>query len=204
MEQKIDLRKLEKNTATAIFQTGIVDIGIGLVFTVLSLYMIFDAIRYYFIILFIIPIVFMILAIRYIINPRMGVVKFANGRVRKSRILMITITLILVILVTLTFLINSKTITELIDPKWIISGIIFFIFIAIAYFMDFDRMYIYAFLLAGSFYLSEEIRENSWIISKGGYAYLFASIVLIAIGCIYLMRFLKKYPLPEKGSSHDI
>lgn len=122
---------------------------------------------------------------------------------RKSMLLGITITTFLVIMVTLTIIGNTNTIAEFINPRWIISGIIFSICIAIAYFMNFDRMYIYAFLLAGAFNLSEEIRENTWFISEGGYAYLFASIVLIVIGCVYLIRFLKKYPLPEEGVSYD-
>jgi len=58
-------------------------------------------------------------------------------------------------------------------------------------------MYLYAFLLTGAFILSEEIRENPGIISDGAYVYLFSSFVLIIIGCVYLIRFLKKYPLPE-------
>lgn len=61
-------------------------------------------------------------------------------------------------------------------------------------------MYIYAFLLVGAFNLSEEIRENDWVISEGGYAYLLASTVLLVIGIIYLVKFLKKNPLPEKGA----
>jgi hypothetical protein len=203
MAQKINLKKLEKHTAAGIFQTGIVEIGIGLVFIISSLAMIFDDISYYLNILYIVPVLFIVLGVKHIANPRMGVVKFAMRRVRKTRLLILTITTFLVIMVTLTIVGNTNTIAELINPRWIISGIIFFICIAIAYYLNFDRMYIYAFLLAGAFNLSEEIRENTWIISEGGYAYLFASIVLIAIGCVYLIRFLEKYPLPEKGNSYD-
>ncbi len=115
---------------------------------------------------------------------------------------MITITIFLVVMISLKFVGNSIVIAEIINPRWIISGIIFSICIAIAYFLTYDRMYIYAFLLAGAFNLSEEIRENPGIISEGGYAYLFASIVLIVIGCVYLLRFLKKYPLPDEGMSY--
>ena len=165
--------------------------------------MIFDDIRYYLDILYIIPVVFIICGVKYIANPRMGIVKFARRRVRKNRLLWITITTFLVIMVTITIVGNTNTITEFINPRWIVSGIIFFICIAVAYFMNFDRMYIYAFLFAGVFNLSEEIRENPGIISEGGYAYLFSSMVLILIGCVYLIRFLKKYPLPEKGGSYD-
>ena len=203
MEQKINLKKLEKNTAAGIFQTGLVEIVIGLILLVSFLAMLFDDIRYYIDILFIVPVVFIVLGTKYIANPRMGIVKFARRRVKKSRLMSITITTFLVITVTLTIFGNTNTIAEFINPRWIISGIIFFICIAVAYFQNFDRMYIYAFLLAGTFNLSEEIRENTWFISENGYAYLLVSIVLIVIGSVYLIRFLKKYPLPKEGVSYD-
>ena len=160
MEAKINLKQLEKNTAAGIFQTGLVEIEIGLIFIVSFLAMIFDDIRYYIDIFFIVPVVFMILAVKYIAEPRMGVVKFTKSMVRKRMAMMITITAFLIIMVTLTIFGGARTIAELINPRWIISGIIFFICIAIAYFLSFNRMYIYAFLLAGAFNLSEEIREN--------------------------------------------
>ena len=203
METRINLKTLEKQTTAGIFQTGIVEIGIGLIFVVSTLAMIFDDIRYYLDILFILPPVFIILATKYIANPRMGVVKFTRRRVRKRMILGIAITTFLVIMVTLTIFGNTNTIAEFINPRWIISGIVFSICIAVAYFMNFDRMYIYAFLFTGAFNLSEEIRETPGFISEGGYAYLFASIVLIVTGCIYLFRFLKKYPVPEKDVSYE-
>jgi hypothetical protein len=203
MEQKINLKQLEKKTAAGIFETGIVEIGIGLVFVVSSMAMIFDDIRYYIDLFLIVPVVFILLAVKYIANPRMGVVKFAKRRVRNSRLLIITITTFLVIMVALTFFGNSNTISESINPRWFISIVIFSICVAVAYIKNFDRMFIYAFLLTGAFNLSEEIRENTWFISEGGYAYLFTSIVLIVIGCVYLIRFLKKNPLPEKGVSYD-
>lgn len=203
MEQKINLSLLEKHTAAEIFQTGIVDIGIGLIFIVSSLAMLFDDIRYYIDIMYIIPVLFIILGVKYIANPRMGVVKLAKKRVKKNRRLMITLTTFLVIMVTLTFFGNSNTIPENINPRWIITGIIFSICVAIAYFMNFDRMFIYAFLISGAFNLSEEIRESPGIISEGGYAYLLASLILIIVGVIYLVRFLKKYPMPEKQITYD-
>ena len=127
----------------------------------------------------------------------MGVVKFTKRRVRKRISMMITITIFLVVMVSLKFVGNSIVIAEIISPRWIISGIIFSICVAIAYFLTFDRMYIYAFLLTGAFNLSEEARENPGFISEGGYAYLLVAIVLTVIGSIYLIRFLKKYPTLE-------
>ena len=198
-----NLKQLEKKTASGIFQTGLVEIEIGLIYIVSCLAMLFDDIRYYIDILYIVPIIFIVLAIKYIVNPRMGVVKFARKRVRNNRLMMFSITTFLIVMVTLTFFGNSNTIAEILNPRWLITGIIFSIGIAVAYFMAFDRMYLYAFLLAGAFNLSEEIREHSWIITEGGYAYLFASIVLIVIGSVYLVKFLKKYPIPEDGVFYE-
>jgi hypothetical protein len=197
MEQKMDLNQLEKNTAAVIFQTGLIEIAIGLIWIVSSLAMIFDDIRYYIDILFVVPVIFIILAIRYIASPRMGTVKLAMKRMRRNTWFMVTVTVFLIIMVILTMTGKGHTNGELINGRWIISGIIFFICTAIGYFLYFKRMYLYAFLMVGAFNLTEEIRENPGIISEGAYVYLFVSIVLIIIGCVYLIRFLRKYPLPE-------
>lgn len=197
MEQKMDLKQLEKNTAAVIFQTGLVEIAIGLTWIVSSLAMIFDDVRYYIDILFVVPVIFIILAIRYISSPRMGTVKLARKRMRRNTWFMVTVTIFLIIMVILTITGKGHTNGELINGRWIISGIIFLICTAIGYFLYFKRMYLYAFLLAGAFNLTEEIRENPGIISDGAYVYLFVSIVLIIIGCVYLIRFLRKYPRPE-------
>ncbi len=202
MEQKINLKKLEKNTAAVLFQTGLVEIVIGLICIVSALAMIFDDISYYIDILFVVPLLFIILAMRYIAGPRMGMVKLAKKRMRRTAWFMVSITVFLVIMIILTITGNGQSNGELISGRWVISGIIFFICVTIAYFLNFKRMYLYAFLLTGAFNLSEEIRENPGIISDGAYAYLIASFVLIIIGCVYLIRFLKKYPLP-KNVSYD-
>jgi len=196
----MNLKQLEKNTAAAIFQTGLVEIAIGLIWTVSSLAMIFDNISYYIDILFVVPLIFIILAIRYIATPRMGMVKLARKRMRRNRWFMVTVTIFLVIMVILTITGNGDSNAGLINGRWIISGVIFLICTTIAYFLNFKRMYLYAFLFTGAFNLSEEIRENPGIISDGAYVYLFFSFVLIIIGCVYLISFLKKYPLPEKVS----
>ena len=47
MEQTINLKKLERDTAAAIFKSGIVEIGIGQILLVSALAMYFDDIRYY-------------------------------------------------------------------------------------------------------------------------------------------------------------
>ena len=197
MEEKINLSQLEKQSAASLFQTGLVEIEIGLILLVSALAMMFDDIRYYLDILYIVPVIFIVLAVKYVANPRLGVVNLAKKRVRKTRLMGIVITTFLVVMVTLTIIGDTNTIDQLVNPRWSITGIIFMICVAIAYFMGFDRMYFYAFVMAGTFNLSEEIREHPGILPNGGFAYLLASVILIIIGSFYLARFLKNYPLPK-------
>ena len=70
MTPSINLKQLEKNTVAGIFQTGLVEIEIGLIFIVSTLAMIFDDIRYYLEILYIVPFLFIIIAVKYIYEPR--------------------------------------------------------------------------------------------------------------------------------------
>lgn len=195
MEQNIDLKKLEKSTAAVIFQTGAVDIMIGLIFLITALAMFFDDIRYYIDILYILPPIFFLIVKKYIIDPRMGVVEFSRRRVKKSMMMMISITLFLVIMVSLTFFGSANTIGEIMNPRWIITGIIFTICVLVAYFLEFYHMYLYAFVLSGAFNLSEALREHPEIVSNNGIAYMIAATILIVIGLYYLTNFLKKYPL---------
>jgi len=200
MEQEINLKQLEKNTAAVIFQTGIVDISIGLIMFVTSMAMLFDDISYYIDILLIVPLVFVILAFRYIASPRMGIVKLARSRMRRNLWFMIAVTAFLVTMVSLRFIHHGNTGNGLNSGRWIVSGIIFIICAAIAYFLHFRRMYLYALLYVGAFNLNEVIRESPGNLPDGAFAYLFVAVVLIIIGCVYLIRFLRKYPVPENNS----
>lgn len=197
MEEKINLKHLEKNTAAQTFQTGVIDIEIGLIWIVGSLAMIFDHVSYYLMTLYVIPLIFIILATRYIIHPRLGIVKFQKSRVKRNRTMNIVITVFLIIMVSLTAFGNMKILADFINPRWVITGIILLICIAIAYFLNFNRMYFYAFLFAAAFNISEEVRGGTGIISDTGFPYLIASIILFIIGTYYLVKFLKKYPVPK-------
>ncbi len=203
MAQDINLKDLEKSTWTSFFQSGLVDIMIGLIFVVSTICMIFDDIRYYLMTLYLVPSVLFIFATRYIVVPRMGIVKFSRRRRRKSTILIAVTTTALVFLVTLTINAKSNFIPQGLSPRLTICAIILTICFSIAFFLNFERMYFYAFLITGSFILSETIRENPGIISENGYAYLLGAIVMISIGSVYLVKFLKKYPLPAEGAFDD-
>ena len=198
MERKINLRQLEKDTAAVVFQTGIVDIGIGLILLVVGMAMIFDDIRYYIDMGLVVPPLFIVLVKRYVIDPRMGVVAFSKKRVRRSTIMIATITIFLLVSVSFTFFGGPDVGADIINPRWIITFIIFGICVAIAYFLEYHRMYLYALLFAGAFNLSEYLREHPEIIAENGVAYLLAATIMIIIGTYFLVKFLREYPLSEE------
>ena len=74
-------------------------------------------------------------------------------------------------MVSLSFFGDGRTGDGLIDGRWIVSGIVFVLCTAIAYFLNFRRMYLYALLFVGAFNLSEIIRENPGVIPDGAFAY---------------------------------
>ena len=198
MEQELYLKKLEKRTAGVVFQAGITDIGIGMIFLISTIASLFDDIRYYIYILFVIPPLFITLAMRYIVSPRMGVVELTKQRVKKSMMMSISITTFLVIMVALTFFGKGNFIAEVVNPRWIITGIIFAICISVAYFLEYHRMYLYAFVIAGAFNLSEILRNYPEVVAENGMAYLVAAIIILTIGGYYLTTFLKKYPVEKE------
>ena len=198
MTQDINLKELEKKAWTSTFQDGIIDIGIGLILVVTTICQTFDDARFYLYPLFIVPVLFITAAKKYITTPRMGLVKFSRARNRKRYMLYLIMTASIVFLLILTV---KGLFQQLPMTPVIVGAIVFFIPCLIAYFLNFDRMYIYAVLFTLSFALNEITIANTGVIASGAYAWLISGIIMIAIGVVYLVRFLRKYPLPEKEVS---
>ncbi|KPK88653.1 hypothetical protein AMJ80_10820 [bacterium SM23_31] len=203
MTQKINLKALERKAWTSNFQDGIADIGIGLMFVLASICMIFSDIRFYLYLLYLIPVLLIVLAKKFITIPRMGFVKYSRERNRKRYILYSVMTISIVIFLLITVLAKKSLFPGVTSGAVVVSTIVFIICISIAFFLNFNRMYVYAFLITASFILSEIIIAKTGVISSGGYAYLIPSVVMIALGIVYLYKFLRKYPLPAEGVEND-
>lgn len=187
----IKLKELEKNTWKTSYENGLIDIAIGLICIVSAVCHIFDDIRYFLMPLYLIPILFLMLTKKYITIPRMGLVKFNKRRKRKSAIFIAVMTSVLILLVILTIVLRTNYLPEGIAARIIISAIMLLICFANAFFLNFNRLYIYGIVITGAFNLNEYIRENPGFLAEGGYAYLFAAIVILITGGIYLIKFLK-------------
>ena len=198
MTQETDLKELEKKAWTSTFEDGVTDIGLGLVLIVITICQMFDESRLHLYPLFIVPALFIIIAKKYITVPRMGVVKFSRERIRKRYRLILVMTISIVFLLILTVI---GSLQQLPMASVIVGAIVFIIPCSIAYFLNWDRMYFYAVLFTLSFALNELTIADTGVIASGAYAWLISGIIMIVIGVVYLVRFLQKYPLPEKEVS---
>jgi len=196
MTQAIDLKELEKKAWTSTFEDGITDIGLGLLLLVATICQIFNESSPYLYPLFIVPALFVIIAKRYVTVPRMGFVKFSRERTRKRYRLILVMTTSIVILLILTAI---GLLQQLPIAPVIVGAIVFIIPCSIAYFWNWDRMYFYAVLFTLSFALNEITIADTRVIASGAYAWLISGIITIVIGVVYLVRFLRKYPLPAEG-----
>lgn len=196
MTQAIDLKELEKKAWTSTFEDGITDIGLGLLLLAATICQIFNESSPYLYPLFIVPALFIIIAKKYITVPRMGLVKFSRERTRKRYMLILVMTISIVFLLILTVI---GSLQQLPMAPVIVGAIVFIIPCSIAYFWNWDWMYLYAVLFTLSFALNEITIADTGVIASGAYAWLISGIIMIVIGVVYLVRFLRKYPLPAEG-----
>ena len=200
----MDLKKIELNTWKTQFIDGTADIMIGFLIGLSTVFRFNPDISYYHWLWLLLPIMFIFLVKKYVTTPRIGIVKFSKERIRKDRLYVLKAAIIIAILfaiaIAFTFQIGDWYFT-MSNTKIIVAVIIFTIWCSIAYFRDFPRLYLYAFLMTLSFLLTDtnSLKEG---IPIGAYAWSISSLVMIGIGVFYLVRFIKKYPLP-KGTVND-
>ncbi|MHA2034925.1 MAG: hypothetical protein ACW972_04895 [Promethearchaeota archaeon] len=211
MANSVDLKVIEKKAYRSYFMDGIWDIFIGMIFLNLGIGPLF-------ILLFNLPeiwntiiislgwniLAFLIfyLGKKYITIPRIGFVKF--GSKRKAKMIKLKIFLFGVFILNLIlFILPFTGITDYIhiDRYFLILGIglgmFIFPFSIIAYFLDFTRLYFYAFSAGIGLILAESLEQI--VGNPFGSIIIFGCIggIIVAIGLSYLILFLRKYPMPE-------
>jgi hypothetical protein len=201
MTQEINLKELEKKVYMSYHQDGILDISLGL------LILLFGIAMYTHLIPFVglIPILVMVvgyLAKKFITIPRMGYVNFTNARKAKERRKM-SFWLVLGIVVFGAVLVGlaKRNILPGLDsvpqayPLLALAVIFSSLIIAAALMFGAVHLYAYAALVlivlvpCQSIYASEPHRVT------------FAGALILLCGLLTFIRFLRKYPLPEKEAS---
>lgn len=196
------LKNLERQTASSLFQTGVADLSIGMVFIITSFAGIFDDYRYYIDALLILPLILsIVLSVKYI-KPRLGTVKLAPKRVRKTKTLIISLTFFLVVMVSLTFFSQGEPV-KIFSPVLILTGIILGIFFLLGWFLVFTRMYYYGVLTALAFNLNEVMRDIPVWGDYRQFLNLLVALLIFNTGLVLFIRFLRNFPKPSKQINYE-
>ncbi len=212
---QIDLKELERKAFRANFQDGVWDIYLGLLLLLLggspALAKTGLSEGWLAVILAVVAVVIVLAfmgAKKFVVTPRLGVVKYGPKREKKRKTVTLILSLSALLGVVMFFAarpaIGLAQTWEL--PGWaVIAGVFgiqsIVVFSLGAYFLDYSRAYLY-----GWFY-ALALPITFWLMDAGIYvpvgALLFAA-VMILMGTVLFVRFLRDYPLPAREMfSHD-
>jgi hypothetical protein len=203
MNENINLKNIERKAWRTYFQDGIWDIFLGLILLSFGIIPFLEEIgipEYLnYLLFFGSPYLILYLGKKFITVPRIGQVKFGSKRKRKQ----MKTTIVLSLSVIFGFVVLLLTITNVIPfIADIHAGAILFsvnaiiIFSLMAYFLDFNRLYLYGWFFAASIALIELSRPTIGITYDNIIGFGSFGVIMILIGSVYLIRFLQKYPLP--------
>jgi len=206
MIEKIDLKKIEKQTYQSTFTDGLYDMAYGSLLFFIAIAPILREILYpsYIIFLILPASLILILGKKFITIPRIGIVKFNQNRTKSQHKLMLLIAIlapITIIMVILTFLgIYNIRVGGYIVP--VAAGLFALSLLSlIAYIMEYSHFYLYAVSIGLGIPLAELLEPLfgeplDYIFSFG-----ISGTLILIYGIITLIKFIKRYPIPNEEIS---
>jgi hypothetical protein len=211
MSQQISLKEAEQKAFRTRYNDGLWDIFLGCYFLIFAIgpYLSPTLGDFWSSVVFL-PfwgLVFLVILLikKYVVTPRIGVVKF--GLVRKTKLMKFTVVMLVVnIIAFILGLVAAMSFGKVPGQIYtIILGMILLIVFSIAaYFLDFNRLYIYG-LLVG---LSPLVGE--WLWTQGyathhGFPITFGTSagIMILVGLVVFTRLLRDNPVPIEGIPSD-
>jgi len=143
---------------------------------------------------------FFILSKKYLIKPRFGVVKFGRKRkVRKLKIVVILSANVVFLLILFLFNLSGNEVFVNLPHSitFLLEGLLFLAvpLCVMAYFLQYNRLYVYALLLGSGFFLADISTFFVPIPFNFLFTYLLIGGFIIIVGIIFLIRFIRKYQL---------
>ena len=200
MEENIDLKEIEKNAYKVILQDGFIDIELGIMFIGMGINAFFsDFVPIFmnilgFIIVGIIAILPVFIGKKYIVAPRVGMIKFgAKRKAQKKKVLIFslinTMILVFVLILTINSVLQQLPLHGV--SLLLVLGLVFATLplSILAYIIEFPRLFLYGLLIGFGLSLAEILEFFNVVLLIG--------IVIFIVGLTYLVKFLRKYPLQE-------
>lgn len=205
MLQDFDLKELELRAWRSAFQDGLWDICLGLLLFGQNLAVALEdmgiGLSEWWVIILLFPAVLVLWAgKKFITALRMGRVKV--GPRRRANFAKVSVTIAIWLL--LGVIVFALTTAGVLPSGWSIpvpallwAAVCIIGFSLAGYFLDFSRLYVYGVLYAIPYSLRITFKQNNpdliWI---SYFAALVAAGIIVLVGVILLMRFLRDYPLP--------
>lgn len=203
MNTELNLKELERKAFRSFYQDGIWDIYFGACMLVLYLTSFMGGIeskpiKYSLTMgLFVAASAFLIFGKKYITVPRLGRVKFGGERTKKHWILIgVNLISLFVLAGGITLFTRQDGGIAAIEKShlWTSIGMgvwIAFITSIMAYFLDFDRLYVYAVFYGGTF--------TAVLLLDNPIVFLITSLLILVPGIFIFARFLSKTGVPDQG-----
>jgi len=199
MSQEKDFKKLQQKTYQSYHQDGLIDIIIGLAIIGFGLNMAFDNAVFSF--MGWLPIIFYVPFKNRLTVPRIGYVKFSASN--KIVFGLVFGGLLVLLLGVFVFVLSGRNAFSLDLQAWLrqyymllFGGVAALCFLGAGLLTGITRLYVYAFLFLFIFAFGTRLNLHpSWYV-------LFTGSLIEAVGLWMMVRFLRKYPLPEQENAH--
>ena len=202
MSNEISLREAERKVFKSAFQDGLTDVGIGCVILMFPIALLLGPyLGDFWSSAVLLPVSWIsLLALwllrRFVVRPRVGIVKY--GSWRKSKMMRFNVLMLFILIFALVLGLLS-TVTFDVMPGWIhtarLSLVLLIGFSLAGYFLDFPRLYLYGILAALApligeiLYVRLDVPHHGFPVTFGVTAGL-----MIVTGLIFFVRLLRTYP----------
>ncbi|HUU16828.1 MAG TPA: hypothetical protein VMW72_06755 [Sedimentisphaerales bacterium] len=211
-----NLTEIEKKAYRSTFQDGLWDIFLGLILLILATSALLSNIgaseglqMTVLVVLQAVALLAFIAGKKRITVPRMGFVKFGPKRkrkIRKSRIILLVsvlaglVVFLIAALVIRSYPAGRPKLLLLLPAAWVANAVI--VFSLLAYYLDCTRLYAYGMLFALPVPIDMVVKEFAGV-NLSPVAFAIPATVMLVIGTVLLVRFLRDYPFPAKEVCND-
>ncbi len=204
MECNVNLKEIERNAYRSTFQDGLWDIFLGLLLMGMGISPLFDQIGigkpWKFLIFPFAAWIILFAGKRYITIPRLGFVEFGPKRKADQKKMKIILSIFMVITVLTLILTITQSFSSTIQMSQYVLPIVISLFFMViplwvlAYYIDFQRLYIIAILFGLCWPLTEWITNYVNSPYDGIVTFGLAGGIIMIMGLVIFFRFLHRYP----------
>lgn len=197
MSYELDMKEIERRAYMSYGEDGLVDIAIGSVILLWGVFLVTEPSGLIGL-LGILALGIWYLGKRFITIPRIGSIQPSQKMERKQRNLAIALLILGVIAfggAAIGVMIVGR---PLMDYALSILGLVIAAGVCVlAYLVNANRLYVYAVLLFGAFTAGEILSKTITSVDAFALSVIFAGSLILLSGLVVLVRFLRKYPVPD-------